>query len=135
MLFEIFWLLLLTNAYWVLSKRKQYILNTASPLVQLLCPFFFNLFVKARYQILKCRLYLIIAFFTLVYYLNDFIFILYLSTSYISVIYMYNFIIILLGFPLNATKDFYGTVLNILGYQININTFFLSLSPVKQIVL
>ena len=29
---------------------------------------------------------------------------------------MYNFIIILLGFPFNTIKDFYGTVLDILGY-------------------
>ena len=52
----------------------------------------------------------------LVYYLNNFIFILHLNTSYILVIYMYNFIIILLNFPPNTTKDFYNIVLNILGY-------------------
>ena len=50
------------------------------------------------------------------YYLNNFIFILRLNTSYILVVYIYNFIIILLNFPFNATKDFYNTVLNILGY-------------------
>ena len=55
-------------------------------------------------------------FFILVYYLNNFIFILYRSTSYILVIYVYNFIIILLSFPLNTIKDFYSTVLDILNY-------------------
>jgi hypothetical protein len=29
---------------------------------------------------------------------------------------VYNFIIILLGFPLNTTKDSYSTVLDVLGY-------------------
>jgi hypothetical protein len=29
---------------------------------------------------------------------------------------MYNFIIILLSFPFNTTKDSYGIVLDILGY-------------------
>ena len=52
----------------------------------------------------------------LVYYLNNFIFILHLGISYILVIYVYNFIIILLSFPLNAIKDSCGTVLDILGY-------------------
>ena len=52
----------------------------------------------------------------LVYYLNNFIFILYLGTSYTPVIYIYNFIIILLSFPPNTTKDSYNTVLDILGY-------------------
>ena len=52
----------------------------------------------------------------LVYYLNNFIFILHLGISYTLVIYMYNFIIILLSFPPNTTKDFCGTVLDILGY-------------------
>ena len=135
MLFKISWSLLLTNAYWVLSGRRQYILNTTSPLVQLLCLFFFNLFIKALYQIFKYCLYLIIAFFALVYYLNNFIFILYLGISYILVIYIYNFIIILLSFSFNTTKDSCGMVLNILGYQININIFFLSFSPAKQMVL
>ena len=79
-------------------------------------PFFFNLFIKALYWIFKRCFYLIIAFFVLVYYLNNFIFILYLGTSYILVIYIYNFIIILLGFPFNTTKDFYNIVLDILGY-------------------
>ena len=79
-------------------------------------PFFFNLFVEALYWILKRRFYLIIAFFTLVYYLNHFIFILYPGTSYILIIYVYNFIIILLSFLFNITKDSYGTVLDILGY-------------------
>ena len=79
-------------------------------------PFFFNFFTEALYWIFKRRLYLIIAFFALVYYLNNFIFILYLGTSYILVIYVYNFIITLLSFPFNTIKDFYGTVLDILGY-------------------
>ena len=52
----------------------------------------------------------------LVYYLNNFIFILYLGASYILVIYIYNFIIILLGFPFNTTKDSYSIVLDILSY-------------------
>ena len=43
-------------------------------------------------------------------------FILYLNTSYILVVYIYNFIIILLNFPPNTTQDFYSTVLDILGY-------------------
>jgi hypothetical protein len=50
-------------------------------------------------------------------------------------VYVYNFIIILFSFPFNPTKDSYGIVSDILSYYININTFFLSLSPVKQIVL
>ena len=79
-------------------------------------PFFFNLFIKALYWVFKRRLYLIIVFFILVYYLNNFIFILYLGTSYTLVVYIYNFIIILLSFPLNATKDSYSMVLDILGY-------------------
>ena len=78
--------------------------------------FFFNLFTEALYQILKYRLYLIIAFFILVHYLNNFIFILYLGISYTLVIYIYNFIITLLSFPFNTTKDFYGIVSDILGY-------------------
>ena len=79
-------------------------------------PFFFNFFTEALYWIFKRRFYLIIIFFMLVYYLNNFIFILYLGTSYILVIYIYNFIIILLSFPPNTTKDFYGIVLDVLGY-------------------
>jgi hypothetical protein len=79
-------------------------------------PFLFNLFIEALYWILKYCLYLIIAFFVLIYYLNNFIFILYLGTSYIPVIHVYNFTIILLGFLLNTTKDSYGIVLDILGY-------------------
>jgi hypothetical protein len=79
-------------------------------------PFLFNLFIEALYWILKRRLYLIIAFFMLVYYLNDFIFILHLDTSYTLVIHIYNFIIILLGFPLNTIKDSYSMVSDILGY-------------------
>ena len=43
-------------------------------------------------------------------------FILRLDTSYILVVYVYNFIIILLSFSPNATKDFYSIVLDILGY-------------------
>ena len=58
-----------------------------------------------------------------------------LGTSYILVVYVYNFTITLLGFPPNATKDSYSTVLDVLGYHINTNTFFLSLSPAKQMVL
>ena len=79
-------------------------------------PFLFNLFIEALYWVLKRYLYLIVTFFTLVYYLDDFIFILRLGTSYTLVVYVYNFIIILLSFPLNATKDSYSTVLDILGY-------------------
>jgi hypothetical protein len=79
-------------------------------------PFLFNLFAEALYWILKCRFYLIIAFFALVYYLNNFIFILYLGTSYTLVIHVYNFIIILLSFPPNTIKDSCGMVLDILGY-------------------
>ena len=67
----------------------------------------------------------------LVYYLNNFIFILYLGTSYILVIYIYNFIITLFSFSFNTTKNSYSMVSDILGYKININTFFLSLSFTK----
>jgi hypothetical protein len=98
-------------------------------------PFLFNLFAEALYWVFKRHFYLIITFFTLVYYLDDFIFILYLDTSYAPVVYVYNFIIILLSFPLNPTKDSYSTVLDIPSYYINTNTFFLSFSPAKQIVL
>ena len=77
----------------------------------------YNLFLpKPRLGLSVNAAILIIAFFVLVYYLNDFIFILYLGTSYTPVIYVYNFIIILLSFPLNTTKDFYSTVLDVLGY-------------------
>ena len=67
----------------------------------------------------------------LIYYLNYFIFILYLNTNYILVVYIYNFTITLLSFPLNVIKDFYDIVLDILNYQININTLFLFFSPIK----
>ena len=36
----------------------------------------------------------------------------YLGISYTPVIYVYNFIIILLSFPFNIIKDFYNTVLD-----------------------
>jgi hypothetical protein len=52
----------------------------------------------------------------LIYYLNNFIFISCLGTSYILVVYIYNFIIILLSFPFNIIKDSYSTVLDILSY-------------------
>jgi hypothetical protein len=39
-------------------------------------------------------------------------------------VYVYNFIIILLGFPLNFIKDSYSTVLDIFSYYINTNIFF-----------
>ena len=79
-------------------------------------PFLFNLFTEALYWVLKRRLYPIITFFALVYYLDNFIFILRLGTSYTLVVYVYNFTIILLGFPPNATKDSCGMVLDVLGY-------------------
>jgi Reverse transcriptase (RNA-dependent DNA polymerase) len=98
-------------------------------------PFLFNLFAEALHWVLERRLHPIIAFFALVHYLDDFIFILRPGTSYTPVVHVYNFTITLLGFPPNATKDSCGTVSDVLGYQINTNTFFVSLSPAKQMVL
>ena len=79
-------------------------------------PFLFNLFTEALHWILERRLYSIIAFFALVHYLDDFIFILHPGTSYTPVIYVYNFTITLLGFPPNTIKDSYSTVSDVLGY-------------------
>jgi hypothetical protein len=79
-------------------------------------PFLFNLFAEALHWVLERRLYPIVAFFALVYYLDDFIFILRPDTSYAPVVRVYNFTIALLGFPPNAVKDSCGTVSDVLGY-------------------
>ena len=50
-------------------------------------------------------------------------------------VHVYNSIIAQLGFPPNPAKDSCGTVSVVLGYQINTDTSFLSLSPAKQLAL
>ena len=54
-------------------------------------PFLFNLFTEALHWVLERRLHLIITFFALIHYLNNFIFILHPGTSYTPVVRVYNF--------------------------------------------
>jgi hypothetical protein len=95
-------------------------------------PLIFNLFAEALHWVLEKHLHPVAAFFALLHYLDDFIFILHPGVDPTPVIRIYDTIIARLGFPPNTAKDSCGSISDVLGYRIDTKTLMISLPPEKQ---